>query len=251
MAGYWADEKTPLRRVIAFGRAWLRALFAKRRQPLRAANPTSTPRRAAVLPEAFRRTISREEIANLPIRRYEGEVSVVNTPTTLAAAMRDIRQERVLGFDTETRPAFKKGESYLPCLVQVATASRVYLLQLEQLDCALEVAELLANPHSVKAGVALAGDVGQLKRLFSFEAAGVVDIGHIARRHGNKQTGLRNLTALFLGWRLAKGAKTTNWSTPQLTATQIGYAATDAWASRELYLCFEKLGLLAGTDGRA
>lgn len=201
--------------------------------------------RATVLPEAFRRTISREEIASLPIRRYGGEIAVVNTPAALATAMQDIRQERVLGFDTETRPAFTKGESYLPCLVQVATARRVYLLQLEQLDCSQAVAELLANPHIVKAGVALAGDVGQLKRLFPFEAAAVVDIGHIARRHGNKQTGLRNLAALFLGWRIAKGMKTTNWSIPQLTTTQISYAATDAWASRELYLCFQRLGLVA------
>jgi hypothetical protein len=236
-------EKTSIRGLFAFGRARLRALFTQR--PMPAASVPAKPHRVTPLPEEFRRTISREEIANLPIRRYEGEVSVVHTPAALAAAMRDIRQERIVGFDTETRPAFRKGESYLPCLVQIATTSRVYLLQLEQLDCAKAVAELMANPRIIKAGVALAGDVGQLKRLFPFEAAGVVDIGHIAKRHGNKQTGLRNLAALFLGWRIAKGAKTTNWSTPQLTAAQIGYAATDAWASRELYLCFEKLALVA------
>jgi len=218
-------------------------LFTRRLPSLPVAATPAKPHRTTVLPEEFRRTISREEIASLPIRRYEGEVCVVNTPAALTAAMRDIRQERIVGFDTETRPAFTKGESYLPCLVQVATARRVYLLQLEQQDCSRAVSELLSNPRIVKAGVALAGDVSQLKRLFSFEAAAVVDIGHIARRHGNKQTGLRNLAALFLGWRIAKGAKTTNWSTPQLTATQIGYAATDAWASRELYLCFEKLDL--------
>ncbi len=219
----------------------MRALFSKQSAPLPIA--PAKAQRAARLPEEFRRAISREEIASLPIRRYEGEVCVVNTPAALTEAMRDIRHERIVGFDTETRPAFSKGESYLPCLVQIATARRVYLLQLEQLDCSRALAELLANPRIVKAGVALAGDVGQLKRLFPFEAAAVVDIGHIARRHGNSQTGLRNLTALFLGWRLAKGAKTTNWSTPQLTQTQIGYAATDAWASREVYLCFERLGL--------
>jgi ribonuclease D len=234
-----------MRRVLLSGRSWLRALFSQRQAPSPDVSVPTKPHRATPLPAEFRRMISREEIASLPIRRYAGEVSVVHTPAALAAAMRDIRQERVLGFDTETRPAFKKGESYLPCLVQVATASRVYLLQLEQLDCAKAVVELMANPRIIKAGVALAGDVSQLKRLFSFEAAGIVDIGHIARRHGNKQTGLRNLAALFLGWRIAKGAKTTNWSTPQLTPAQIGYAATDAWVSRELYLCFQRLGLTA------
>lgn len=200
------------------------------------------------LPAEFNRMISREEIASLPIRRYEGEISVVNTPEALLAAMRDIRQEHVVGFDTETRPAFTKGERYAPCLMQVATASKVYLLQLEQVDCAEAVAELLSSPRIIKSGVALAGDLSQLRQLFKFDAAAVVDVGNIARRHGNRQTGLRNLAALFLGWRIAKGAKTTNWSTPRLSTSQIVYAATDAWVSRELYLCFEKLGLIATPD---
>jgi hypothetical protein len=222
---------------------WLAALKT-RAPPTPVAAPQDAPTPSIGLPERYRRNIDKEEIARLPQRQYDGEVSVVNTPAALAEAMLDIRRTQVVGFDTETRPAFKKGESYLPCLVQIATARRVYLLQLEQLDCTREMVELMANPHIIKAGVALAGDVGQLKRLFPFEAAGVVDLGHIAKRHGNAQTGLRNLSALFLGWRMTKGAKTTNWSNPQLTPAQIGYAATDAWASRELYLCFEKLGLI-------
>jgi hypothetical protein len=242
---------------LAAGRLWPLVLLTEllapwlfaRTLPAASAPPAELPVRktrvhTSRLPEAFRRTISREEIATLPVHRYTGEVWLVNTPQVLAEAMQDIRRERVLGFDTETRPAFKKGESYLPCLVQIATANRVYLLQLEQLDCSREIVELMSNPNLIKTGVAVAGDVGQLRRLFPFDAAAVVDLGHIAKRHGNSQTGLRNLVALFLGWRMTKGAKTTNWSIPQLSPTQIGYAATDAWASRELYLCFEKMGLL-------
>lgn len=205
---------------------------------------------AHALPDEYRRTISKEEIASLPIRRYDGEVQLVNAPAALAAAMHDIRHESVLGFDTETRPAFSKGERYFPSLVQVATARCVYLFQLQQLDCSNAMAELLSNPRIVKAGVALAGDLSQLKHLFPFETAAIVDIGLIAKRHGNPQTGLRNLAALFLGWRIAKGARTTNWSAPHLTAAQIGYAATDAWVSRELYLCFERLGLTGSRTRR-
>jgi hypothetical protein len=220
-------------------------LSAMRLAQMRVARVPSSPKPKPIarLPEQYRRMIAKEEIANLPLRRYDGEVRVVNTAEALAEAMHDIRRESVVGFDTETRPAFQKGESYLPSLVQVATARRVYLLQVQQLDCSRELAELLADPRIVKAGVALAGDIGQLKRLFPFAAAAVVDIGQIAKRHGNKQSGLRNLAALFLGWRMAKGARTTNWSAPSLTPAQIGYAATDAWASRELYLRFEELGL--------
>jgi len=73
---------------------------------------------------------------------------------------------------------------------------------------------------------------------------GSLDLGLVARRHGLKQTGLRNLTGIFLGTRIPKGTKTTNWAARQLTAQQVTYAATDAWACRELYLRFRELGLL-------
>jgi ribonuclease D len=201
------------------------------------------------IPPEYRRTISSEEIARLPIRRYEGEVCVVATAAELERALADIRQERVVGFDTETRPAFTKGEDYLPCLVQVATAHRVYLLQLQRLDFSAAIAEFLGDPHIVKAGVAVAGDLGQLQRLFPLQPVAVVDLGRVAKHHGCRQTGLRNLTALFLGTRIPKGARTTNWAATRLSPAQIGYAATDAWAGRELYLCFQRLGLVPRSHG--
>jgi len=190
-------------------------------------------------------SIAREAVAELPIRRYEGPVYLVATAPDLARAMADIRQERVVGIDTETRPAFRKGESYPPALVQVATARVVYLFRLHQVDCAAALAELLGAPSIVKAGVALADDLRQLKREFQFEPAAILDPGRIARRHGIRQTGLRNLAAIFLGFRITKGARTSNWAAAHLTAAQIAYAATDAWACRELYLRFQTLGLLA------
>lgn len=195
-------------------------------------------------PAAFVREISRQALAELPIRRYEGEVRLVADARTLERAMDDVRAERVLGFDTETRPAFKKGVSHLPCLIQIATTRRVYVVQLQRLDAAAAIAELVGAPGIVKAGVALAEDLRQLKRLFPLAEAGVLDLGHIARRHGLRQTGLRNLAAIFLGARIPKGNRTSNWAAPRLSAAQITYAATDAWACRELYLCFEQLGLL-------
>lgn len=206
--------------------------------------PTRRLLTASPPPVAYRRAISREEIASLPIRRYEGETLVVATAADLERALADLRQERVVGFDTETRPAFRKGEDYLPSLVQLATARAVYLLQPQRLDCSRELAEILGAPHIVKAGVALAGDLTQLGRLFPLAPVSVVDLGRIAKRQGHAQTGLRNLAACFLGFRIPKGARTTNWAAPRLTPAQIAYAAMDAWAGRELYLCFERLGLL-------
>ena len=197
---------------------------------------------SADLPPA---AIAREAVAELPIRRYQGRVCLVDTEAALAEAMADIRNETVVGLDTETRPAFRKGESHLPCLVQVATARAVYLFRLRQVDCSAALAELLAAPGIVKAGVALAHDLRQLGLVFPIAPAAVVDLGSLARRHGMAQTGLRNLAAAFLGFRIAKGARTSNWAAPRLTPAQIGYAALDAWACRELYLDFQARGLLA------
>lgn len=183
-------------------------------------------------------------MAALPIRRYEGEVSLVATQPDLERALADLRQEDVVGFDTETRPAFRKGETHLPCLVQVATARRVYLFQLRQAQVFQVLAELLGETHVVKAGVALANDLRTLKLLFPFMESNVLDLGIVARRCHLNQTGLRNLAGIFLGVRIPKGARTSNWAAPRLSAAQITYAATDAWVCRELFLQFQSLGLL-------
>ncbi len=196
------------------------------------------------LPGDIASSISREDMAKLPIRRYEGRVCLVATPQDLAHALADLRQERVVGLDTETRPAFRKGESYLPCLVQAATARAVYLFQFRGLDVFPALAELLAASHIVKTGVALARDLQQLKLLFPFAEKNVLDLGIVARRGGHDQSGVRNLAGVFLGWRIPKGARTSNWAAPQLSAAQMTYAATDAWVCRELFLQFESLGLL-------
>lgn len=192
----------------------------------------------------FRRTISRGDVNELPIRRYEGEICLIETPQDLERAMADILQESVVGLDTETRPSFRKGERHLPCLVQVATARAVYLFPLQRMDFSRPLAELLADPLIVKAGVSLAHDLRQLKLVFPFEPASVVDLGDAARHGGVGQSGVRNLAANFLGFRIPKGNRTSNWAARHLKPAQITYAATDAWACRELFLRFKELRLL-------
>ncbi len=105
------------------------------------------------------------------------------------------------------------------------------------------VAEVLAS-QIAKAGVSVSDDLKALKKVFPFEEKNVVDVGTAAKRAGLEQSGVRNLAAMLLGFRVPKGAKTTNWAAPRLTAQQIAYAATDAWACRELYLKFKQLGYL-------
>ena len=188
--------------------------------------------------------ISREAMLELPIRRYEGPVHVIAGGSDLQRAADDIVEEGVVGFDTETRPAFRPGESYLPSLVQLATARAVYLLQVQQHDFSVSLREILSSEKIIKVGVSVSDDVRMLKKLFQFDERSVVDLGKVAERHGLKQTGIRNLAGIFLGARIPKGAKTTNWAARRLTPRQIVYAATDAWACRELYLRFRELNMV-------
>ena len=180
----------------------------------------------------------------MPIQRYEGEVCLVQTPEDLARARVDCGEAGAVGFDTEARPAFRKGEVHLPCLAQVATARAVYLFPLRDAAVHEVLAALLGDPRIVKVGVGLADDLRPLQQVFPFMERNMLDLGSVARRSGLGQTGVRNLAGIVLGIRIPKGARTSNWAARQLTAAQISYAATDAWVCRELYLRFEALGRL-------
>ena len=161
---------------------------------------------------------------------------MVRTTTELNQAVRALANETILGFDTETRPAYHKGESYLPSLLQLAGENEVYLFQLKHLGLPTPLREILANPEVIKAGVALAYDLQELHKLAQFRPASFVDLGNLAKKAEIKNHGLRGLAAVLLGFRIAKGAQTSNWARDVLAPTQIQYAATDAWVGRELYL---------------
>ena len=192
-----------------------------------------------------RRTIPHDELMRLPVVRYHGPIRSVANATDLHRALNEIRSERVIGFDTETRPTFRKGQLHAPSLVQIATSHAVHLFQLSRLDCSQTLAEVFSNAQIIKAGIALARDFSELQKLFPFTPANVVDLGEIAKRRGVEQTGLRNLAGLFLAGRITKGPQTSNWARANLSPSQVCYAATDAWACRELYLRFESLGMLS------
>ena len=196
------------------------------------------------LPPDPRRRVTREEINDLPIRRYEGVVQVIARSDQIASALDNILAESVVGFDTETRPSFRVGESHPPALAQVATERAVYLFQVRSRDVAAAVARILGEAHIVKAGIGLADDLKALKKVVEFTEKSIVDLGAVAKRQGLEQSGVRNLVGLFLGFRIPKGTKTSNWSRPRLTAQQVTYAATDAWACRELYVRFRTLGFI-------
>lgn len=197
----------------------------------------------------FDRRMTREEINALPIKRYTGPVEVVRAQDQLDRAVRALRGERVLGFDTETRPSFRKGETYLPSVIQLAGRRKTYVFQLVHVGFAPQLREILTDAGIIKAGVALRHDVKMLGQLEPFEPAGLVDLGDAAKATGIKNHGLRGLAAVLLGFRVSKSSQVSNWARADLSPSQIAYAATDAWVSRALYVCLHKMGVEMKPDG--
>jgi ribonuclease D len=180
--------------------------------------------------------MSRDEINTCPVEHWTGPISVVRTNGELTAAMRKLVGHSLLGFDTETRPAFKKGESYLPSVLKLATNDEVFIFQLKHLGLATPLHDILADPAIIKAGVGLNYDISELKKMSHFKTAGFMDLNNLANNAGIKNQGLRGLAAVLLGFRITKGAQKSNWANDVLTPQQIQYAATDAWVGRRLYL---------------
>ena len=178
---------------------------------------------------------TKDEINNLPVLTYEGEITLVRTEVELQNILPEIHKAKILGFDTETRPMFAKGTPYPPSLIQLATEQKVYLIQLKQIAFNQELADILASDNIVKAGVAIQDDLNALMKIVPFKAQNVTDLAHLAKRKGLQAQGLRTISANLLGYRISKGAQCSNWAVETLTHSQIKYAATDAWLGLIIY----------------
>jgi len=194
------------------------------------------------IPEKHLRSFPKEIINEMPLFRYEGELELVTTEDAMHRAVKSLAQEAVLGFDTETRPSFRKGVKYPPALLQLAGTARVYVFQFAHCPFSPELADLLADKNIVKSGVAVRDDIKDLRSIINFTAGNFIDIGEVSKKLSMKTHGLRNLAANLLGVRISKGVRCSNWAHPQLTEQQIAYAATDAYVSRELYIKLQELG---------
>lgn len=187
------------------------------------------------------RSLSKEEINGLPLLAYGGEVRLVSDADGLDDALDLLEEDSILGFDTETRPSFRKGKSYPTTLIQIAGSQSVVLIQLLRTPFSERLARLLGNPGVVKAGVAIREDMRRLRDLHEFEPAALADLAEMAHGLSLRAQGLRTLAADLMGGRISKAAQCSNWGKKELTPQQIRYAATDAWIGRELYLRLDAL----------
>jgi ribonuclease D len=183
----------------------------------------------------YKSDISKEEIQLLPLKQFEGDIWLANTHDEVLKAIEMISREGVLGFDTETRPSFKKGRVNKVALLQLSTNKQAWLFRLSSTGLPPELVAVLSDPGILKVGLALKDDLHALKKLRSFEPAGFTDLQKEVSNYGIEAMGLKKLAAIVLGIHISKAQQVSNWENPLLTEAQLRYAATDAWVCLEIF----------------
>lgn len=192
----------------------------------------------------FPERISKEYIKTLPVRAFEGKINLITDVNDVSEAIKTLSKYPVLGFDTETRPVFRKGVQHNVSLLQLSTTKEAFLFRLNHLGFPNEIIGLLEDRGILKVGVAILDDVRGLQKLSNFKADGFIELADIAADLGIVTCGLRNLAAILLGVRITKKAQLTNWERPVINSKQSLYAATDAWICLEMYLFLKRKNLL-------
>jgi ribonuclease D len=183
----------------------------------------------------YQENITAEELAECELSWFKGEIILVDNLKTYNEVFPRLLGSGLLGFDTETRPTFKKGGKNTVSLIQLSTADLACLFRINKIGIPRELIELLSNPSVIKAGVAVHDDIRFLKGVKKFSPGGFVDLQSFVRDYGIQSSGLKKLAAIILGFRISKRQQVTDWEAEQLTEAQQIYAATDAWVCHQIY----------------
>ncbi len=192
----------------------------------------------------FPTSITKEEVMQRPLESYSGKVEIVSTEETIVQALEEVSKSSVVGFDTEARPTFKKGQIRKISLIQIATNGRVYLLRIKKTGLIEPIVDFLNDKKIVKVGIGLEDDILLLNKLKPFRPGGFLDLNKEVAELGAESIGARNLAAMILNIRISKSSQTSNWEVESLTQKQIRYAATDAWICLEMYKKLQFWGYL-------
>jgi len=186
----------------------------------------------------YKISIDAEEIEKIEAGGFTGEIVVVDSEgAAFDEAVRWLRRQKVIGFDTESRPSFSPDQPhYGTSLLQLSGHSRAFLFRVKKLGMPYKLRNLLATPKIVKVGAAVADDIRGLQRLEGFDARSFVDLQKIGWEYGIRDKSVKKMTAIILGIRISKTQQLSNWEAETLSEAQQKYAATDAWVCREMYL---------------
>ncbi|WP_461631296.1 3'-5' exonuclease [Labilibaculum euxinus] len=186
----------------------------------------------------FQKSITKEEVNELPLQGFDGEIVLVDQDLELDNAVQYLKKFPILGFDTETRPSFKKGRVNDVALLQLAANSKTFLFRINKIGLPEQLLDLLADPKIMKVGAAIKDDIRGLQKLNDFDANGFLELQEYVSKFGIESYSLKKLSAIVLNFRISKRQQVSNWEAEELSSGQLKYAATDAWVSLKI---FEKL----------
>ena len=185
--------------------------------------------------------LTNKELDQLPMAQFTDEVVIVDTPDKLQSAIKEMSQASLLGFDTETRPSFRRGVSYNVSLLQLSTNDKAWLIRLNKLGLPTELTKLLESENIIKIGAAIRDDIKGLQKHTNFKPNKFIDLQTMAKERGLEDFSLKKLAAHVLGVKISKRQRLSNWEAETLSNAQLRYAATDAWISLMIYQ-----GMLSG-----
>ncbi len=183
----------------------------------------------------YQSEITHEEVAALDLIHYEGPITLIQTEEEFQEAIEAISAHKILGFDTETRPSFKKGTSYPTSLIQLSASDHAWLIRVSRIGYPAELLKLLSDPEVMKVGTGLTDDIRRMRCDFQFEPGGFLDLQRYVEAFQIWEKGLKKLSSIILGHRISKSQQVSNWDANLLTEAQLRYAATDAWICLEIY----------------
>ncbi|MBC7420594.1 MAG: 3'-5' exonuclease domain-containing protein 2 [Bdellovibrio sp.] len=171
----------------------------------------------------------------LPRISFPGKIHLINSDQELQAIAAELSSAKELGFDTETRPSFKKGEVHKVALLQLSTDADAYIIRLHYVTQFQFIKSIFENEAIAKVGVAIRDDLKTLQKTFSFVPKNFTELQTLAKTKGMQNFGLKGMTEEVMQMALSKGPKLTNWEARELSSQQVMYAATDAWIGLTLY----------------
>jgi ribonuclease D len=180
-------------------------------------------------------SISKDDLRNLPILQFSGNIHVVDTIQAVTEVCKILINEQALGFDTETKPSFSKGKNNKVALLQLSTNTDAFLFQLKKTGLPPELIQVLSSPGVLKIGAAIHDDIKHLKRVCLFKEDGFVDLQSFVKQFGIENFGLSKLAGIVLKYRISKSQQLSNWENEILSPAQLLYASTDAWAALQIF----------------